>query len=60
MCCCVGLKTHFHGVKYTVEAIQILLKKPETILRQEAIEEVKERISQLGSIHRMKVASFSA
>ena len=32
---CVGvldLKTHFRGVKYTVEAIKILLEKPETII----------------------------
>jgi putative transposase len=60
---CVGindLKTHFRGVKYVVEAIKILLKKPETILMKEAIEEVKERISKLGSIHQTKVASSSA
>jgi putative transposase len=60
---CVGvldLKTHFRGVKYAVEAIKILLEKPDTILMKEAIEEVKERISQLGSIHQRKVASSSA
>ena len=57
---CVGvldLKTHYRGVKYAVEAIKILLEKPETILMKEAIEEVKERISQLGSIHQRKVAN---
>ena len=57
---CVGvldLKTQFRGVKYAVEAIKILLEKPETILMKEAIEEVKERISQLGSIHQTKVAN---
>ena len=56
---CVGvldLKTQFRGVKYAVEAIKILLEKPETILMKEAIEEVTERISQLGSIHQRKVA----
>ena len=60
---CVGvldLKTHFRGVKYVVEAIKILLEKPETILMKEAIEEVKERISKLGSIHQRKVASSTA
>ncbi len=60
---CVGvldLKTQFRGVKYAVEAIKILLEKPDTILMKEAIEEVKERISQLGSIHQRKVASSSA
>jgi len=60
---CVGvldLKTQFRGVKYAVEAIKILLEKPDTILMKEAIEEVKARISQLGSIHQKKVASSSA
>ncbi len=60
---CVGvldLKTQFRGVKYAVEAIKILLEKPETILMKEAIEEVKARISKLGSIHQTKVASSSA
>jgi len=60
---CVGvldLKTQFRGVKYAVEAIKILLEKPDTILMKEAIEEVKARISQLGSIHQRKVASSSA
>jgi len=57
---CVGvldLKTQFRGVKYVVEAIKILLEKPDTILMTEAIEEVKERISQLGSIHQRKVVN---
>jgi putative transposase len=53
----LDLKTHFRGVKYAVEAIKILLEKPETILMKEAIEEVKARISQLGSIHQRKVAN---
>jgi len=60
---CVGvldLKSYFRGVKYAVEAIKILLEKPETILMNEAIEEVKERISKLGSIHQTKVASSTA
>ena len=60
---CVGvldLKTHYRGVKYVVEAIKILLEKPETILMKEAIEEVKERISKLGSIHQRKVAISTA
>ena len=56
---CVGindLKSHFRGVKYAVEAIKILLENPETVLMKEAIAEVKERISKLGSIHQPKVA----
>jgi putative transposase len=60
---CVGindLKSHFRGVKYAVEAIKILLEKPETILMNEAIEEVKRRISKLGSIHQRKVATSTA
>ena len=57
---CVGmldLKTRFRGVKYALETIKILLEKPETILMPEAIEEVKARISQLGSIHQTKAAA---
>ena len=60
---CVGvldLKTRFRGLKYAVEAIKILLEKPATILMPEVIEEVKARISQLGSIHQTKAASSSA
>ncbi len=60
---CVGvldLKTHYRGVKYAVEAIKILLEKPDTILMKEAIEEVKARISQLGRIHQPKVADSTA
>jgi len=60
---CVGvldLKTHFRGVKYAMEAIKILLENPETILMDEAIEEVKERISKLGSIHQRKVVTSTA
>ncbi len=56
----LDLKTHYRGVKYALETIKILLEKPETILMKEAIEEVKERISKLGSIHQTKVASSSA
>ncbi len=54
------LKTHYRGVKYLAEAIKILLKKPETIIKKEAIEEAKERISQLGSIHQRKVVASTA
>jgi len=60
---CVGvldLKTHYRGVKYALETIKILLEKPETILMKEAIEEVKERISKLGSIHQRKTATSTA
>ncbi len=58
---CVGindLKSHFRGVKYAVEAIKILLEKPDTVLMKEVIEEIKERISKLGCIHHRKVAVF--
>ncbi len=54
------LKTHYRGVKYLTEAIKILLKKPETKIKKEAIEEAKERISQLGSIHQRKVVASTA
>jgi hypothetical protein len=43
-----------------VEAIKMLLEKPETIVSPAAIEEVKTRISQFGRIHRTKAASSSA
>ena len=56
----LDLKTHYRGAKYALEAIKMLLEKPETILMKETIEEVKARISKLGSIHRTKVASSSA
>ena len=59
---CIGvldLKTRFRGVKYALEAIKILLEKPETILMPEAIEEVKSNISQLGRIHPAKAAAAS-
>ena len=56
----LDLKTRFRGLKYALEAIKILLEKPETIVMPEAVEEVKARISQLGRIHRTKVASSSA
>ena len=51
---CVGindLKTRYRGVRYAVETIKILLEKPETILMREVLEQVKERIGKLGSIH---------
>lgn len=51
----LDLKTHYRGVKYVVEAIKILLENPETLLMKEAIEEVTQRISQLGRIHQRKV-----
>jgi putative transposase len=60
---CVGvldLKTHYRGVKYVVEAIKILQEKADTIIKKEAIEEARERISQLGSIHQRKVAHSTA
>ncbi len=60
---CVGvldLKTHYRGVKYVVEAIKILQEKAETIIKKEAIEEARERISQLGSIHQRKVVVSTA
>lgn len=60
---CVGvldLKTHFRGVKYAVETIKILQEKAEGILIEEAIEQVKERMSKLGSIHQPKVAISTA
>ena len=56
---CVGvgdLKTPYQGVKYVVEAIKILLEKPETILMKEAIEELTKRIGKAGTIHLSKVA----
>jgi putative transposase len=56
----LDLKTRFRGLKYAVEAIKMLLEKPETVLSPKAIEEVKERISHLGRIHRTKAASSSA
>ncbi len=56
----LDLKTRFRGCKYALEAIKMLLEKPETILSPAAIEEVKARISQLGRIHRAKAATSSA
>lgn len=56
----LDLKTRFRGCKYALEAIKMLLEKPETILSPAAIEEVKTRISQLGRIHRAKAATSSA
>jgi putative transposase len=52
------LKTHFRGVKYAMEAIKILQEKAETILMNETIEEVKQRLSKFGCIHKSKVAHF--
>ena len=56
----LDLKTHFRGVKYAVETIKILLEKAEGIIIEEAIEQVKERMSKLGSIHQRKVAISTA
>jgi putative transposase len=56
----LDLKTHFRGVKYALETIKILQEKAEGILIEEAIEEVTERISKLGSIHPPKVAISTA
>lgn len=56
----LDLKTHFRGVKYALETIKIVLEKAEGILMAEAIEQVKERISQLGRIHQPKVAISTA
>ncbi len=60
---CAGildLKTHFRGVKYAVETIKILLEKAEGIIIEEALEQVKERMSKLGSIHQRKAAISTA
>jgi putative transposase len=54
------LKSGYRGVKYAVEAIKIVLEKAETILMKEAIEEVKERMSKIGSIHQPKTASSTS
>lgn len=56
----LDLKTHFRGVKYALATIKIVLEKAEGILIEEAIEEVKERMSQLGRIHQPKVAVSTA
>ncbi len=56
----LDLKTHFRGVKYAMETIKILLEKAEGIIIKEAIEQVKERMSKLGSIHQPKVAISTA
>ncbi len=50
---CVGindLKSRFRGVKYAVETIKLVMKKPEAIL----INQIKEEIGRLGSIHQPK------
>ena len=59
---CIGiedLKTHFRGVKYALEAIKILQEKAEIILMKETIEEVKQKLSKFGCIHKSKVAHFT-
>lgn len=56
----LDLKTRFRSCKYALEAIKMLLEKPETVLSPAAIADVKERISQLGRIHRTTAASSSA
>jgi len=54
------LKTRYRGEKYLTEAIKILLGKPETKIKKEAIEEAKEKISQLGRIHQRKEVASTA
>ena len=54
------LKSAYRGVKYALETIKTVLEKAETILMKEAIEEVKERMSKIGSIHHPKTPSFTA
>ena len=59
---CIGiedLKTHFRGVKYALEAIKILQEKAEPILMKETIEEIKQKLSKFGCIHKSKVAHFT-
>ena len=55
---CVGindLKSYFRGVKYALETIKLVQPKAETIL----IEQVKEAISRIGSIHRHNFSDSS-
>jgi putative transposase len=54
------LKTRYRGEKYLTEAIKTLLGKPETKIKKEAIEEAKEKISQLGRIHQRKEVASTA
>lgn len=54
------LKSAYRGVKYALETIKIVLEKAETILMEEAIQAVTERISKIGSIHHSKTASSTA
>ena len=59
---CVGiedLKTHFRGVKYALEVIKILQEKAEIVLMKETIEEVTQKLSKFGCIHKAKVAHFT-
>ena len=53
----LDLKTHYRGVKYAEEAIKIVQEKAEPILIKETIEEIKERLSKLGSIHQPKMSA---
>ncbi len=51
---CVGindLKSRYRGVKYAVETIKMVMKKPEAIL----INQITEEIGRLGSIHQPKL-----
>jgi len=60
---CIGindLKSQSRGLKYAVETIKIVLEKAEGILMAEAIEQVKEKISKIGSIHHRKSAISTA
>lgn len=54
------LKSHYRGVKYALETIKIVLEKAEGILIAEVIEQVKEKISKIGSIHQPKTSSSTA
>lgn len=54
------LKSQYRGVKYALETIKIVLEKAEGILIAEVIEQVKEKISKIGSIHQPKTSSSTA
>lgn len=56
----LDLKTHYRGVKYALEAIIIVQEKADTILIKEAIEEIKERMSKIGSIQQPKMSASTS
>lgn len=56
LCGINDLKTHYRGVKYALETIKLVLKKPEPIL----IEKIKEQIGRIGRIHDKAATSNSA